>query len=111
MNDFELELKLKSVRVPERGEEYWTDFPSRVRFQLGRSVPVGQPHRQGNSRLGWNGSLAMACVLLIVLLVPIVHAALKDERGLRRDAARLNEKMRYLMTDSHGMQNLITDGE
>ena len=36
MNDFDLEAKLKRVLVPERSEEYWSDFPSRIRVQLRR---------------------------------------------------------------------------
>jgi len=36
MNDLDLESKLRSVRVPERPDEYWDDFPSRFRVQLRR---------------------------------------------------------------------------
>ena len=39
MNNFDLDAKLKSLRVPERTEEYWNDFPSQVRVQLRRAAP------------------------------------------------------------------------
>lgn len=111
MNDFDLEAKLKSVRVPERPDEYWVDFPSRVRMQLTRSAPGERVHFQGSLRWGWNGGLALACVLLFFLLVPMFHAALKNDRSLRRDAERFSQGMRALMADEHGMQNVVTDSE
>ena len=40
MNLADLEARLKSVRVPERTEEYWNDFPARVRGQLRRRTPT-----------------------------------------------------------------------
>ena len=66
MNDFELESKLKSVRVPERPEEYWDDFPSRVRVQLPRERREFAPQSAWRPRLAWVGGLALAVALVFV---------------------------------------------
>jgi hypothetical protein len=53
----------------------------------------------------------MACVLLFFSLVPVFHAALKDDRLLRLRAEQLSQNMRVFMADEHGMQNVIADSE
>lgn len=45
MKDFDLESKVKAVRVPERDEDYWEAFPRRMLTEL-RSVPVERPVRR-----------------------------------------------------------------
>ncbi|HEV2319377.1 MAG TPA: hypothetical protein VGV18_06475, partial [Verrucomicrobiae bacterium] len=60
---------------------------------------------------GWNGGLVFAGILLALSLVPVLHAAFKDEDRFRREAERLSEGMRTLVADQHGMQNLVTDSE
>ena len=42
MKDFDLESKVKAVRVPERDEDYWEAFPHRMMTEL-RSVPWSGP--------------------------------------------------------------------
>jgi hypothetical protein len=109
MNDFDLEAKLNAVQIPERTEEYWDDFPSRVRVQLGRTIPQESARWQGG--LQWRWGLAMAGVLFVLSLAPVLRAAVKDEQALRRDAEKFPQKVHALMADEHGMQNLITDSE
>jgi hypothetical protein len=111
MNDFDLQAKLKAVRVPDWTDEYWEDFPPQVRRQLGRTSPIERLRFSGMPRWGWNGGLAFAGILLVLSLVPVFHAAFKDEGMFRREAERLSQGMRVLMADQHGMKNLITDSE
>src|ERR1035441_2235736 len=63
MNDFDLESKLKSVPVPERTDEYWYDFPSRVRVQLRRERDQSVPVRAWRPQLAWAGGLALGVAL------------------------------------------------
>jgi hypothetical protein len=111
MNDLDLTRNLKAIQVPERSDEYWDDFPSRVRIQLAWPVLVERARWHGRPRWGWNARLAMACVLLFFSLVPVFHAALKDDRLLRLRAEQLSQNMRVFMADEHGMQNVIADSE
>lgn len=62
MNDFDLESKLKTVRVPERGGEYWESFPHRV-LAKSRATPVERPQRVWLPRLVWGSSIAFACLV------------------------------------------------
>jgi hypothetical protein len=109
MNDFELESKLKAIRVPAREDEYWEDFPRRVRSQLGRTVYARPAQTRLIPQWAWNSGLALACVVFTLLLWPVFHAALLDERALQRDAARLPKQLHLLMADEHGMQYLVAE--
>lgn len=112
MNDRDLEIRLKSIRVPCKTEEYWDDFPSRVRVQLNRPVSI-PPAQISVLRWGseWSVGLALALVISILSVAPVFYAALKDETALRRDAERFPQKVHLLMADQHGMQYLIADRE
>jgi len=102
MNDFELESKLKSVRVPERPEDYWENFPSQVRVNL-RRAPVEFALRKNHSpRLAW------ACGITL-MIVPAFQIALKDERVVHRELAQLPQHLRVLMADEHGLHYLVAD--
>ena len=109
MNDFELESKLKAIPVPAREEEYWKDFPRRVRSHLGRSIVSEPSPTRWMPQWAWSSGLALACAVLSLLLWPAFHAALRDEQTLQRDAARLPKQLRLLMADEHGMQYLVAD--
>ena len=109
MNDFELESKLKAIPVPAREEEYWEDFPRRVRSQLGRSTAAEPQSTRLMPQWAWSGGLALACVVFSLLLWPVFHAALLDEQALQRDAARLPKQLHVLMADEHGMQYLVAE--
>lgn len=105
MNDLELESKLKSVRVPERTEEYWDDFPSRVRVQLPRTVAPERARARWMPQWAWNSSWALACLTFCLVFWPV----LKNERALYRQAARMPNQLRLLMADEHGMQYLVAE--
>lgn len=106
MNDFDLESKLKSVRVPERSEDYWENFPSRVRQDLRR--PLARRREMFLPQWAWAGGLAFGCLFLCLTLAP-VHFALKNEKAIRRDLAELPHHLRVFMADEHGMHYLIAD--
>jgi hypothetical protein len=108
MNDFELESRLKSVRVPQRADEYWEDFPSRVRAQLPSAV-IERPVRPFLPNWAWAGGLAMACLVFALVVWPSLQIALKDERALHRELAQLPGHLHVLMADEHGMHYLIAD--
>ncbi len=109
MNDFDLESKLKSIKVPARAGEYWEGFPSHVRSQLRRPVFVERAQTRFVPQWGWNSGLAVACVVMFFSLLPAFHAVLKDERALQQDAKKFPRQLHLLMADEHGMQYLVTD--
>jgi hypothetical protein len=108
MNDRQLEARLRMLHVPERTEEYWDVFPSRVRLQL---ISAERTPRRQAPQWGWNSGLAFACAISVMLLVPLFNAALRGERILQRDAEKFPQNVRLLMTDEHGMQYLVADRE
>jgi hypothetical protein len=115
MKDFDLESKVKAVRVPERDDDYWEAFPRRVLAEL-RRVPVERPARRAFlPGLLWGGRLALACLMLGFCLwqsrMPraLSHALLKDEQELRQSVARFHHNLGRLMQDEHGLHKLIED--
>jgi len=86
MNNFDLESQLKSVRVPERPEDYWNDFPSRVRVQLPRERREFAPPGAWRPRLAWAGGFALA-VALVFCLRPVSSAPSRVARHHETTAA------------------------
>jgi hypothetical protein len=71
MNNTELDRLLKTVRVPDRSEDYWAQFPNRVntalhwRSQRRASEAAGKArHRLSFKLAAWGTSLAVACAVL-----------------------------------------------
>lgn len=114
MNDSDLEAKLRSVPLPERPDDYWDDFPGRVRMQLHRERPEPASRQAWRPRLGWAGGLALASVLAFVCIQyhPLQTASAtitKDERNLRRQLAQLDTGLHVLMLNPHGMGYLLAE--
>jgi hypothetical protein len=114
MNDFDLESKLKSVRVPERSDEYWDDFPARVRMQLGRERGVFTPRPAWRPRLAWAGGLALTVAVLSVCLdfhlVKAVSVAIDRHEGrLHAQLARLDAGLHKLVLNTDGMGYLLSE--
>ena len=112
MNDFELESKLKSVRVPERPDEYWEDFPSRIRVQLHRERREFAEPSAWRPRLAWAGGLALAVALVFVCiefhpLQTMTLAVAKQERHFQMQLARLDTELHKLMLNTDGMGSLV----
>jgi hypothetical protein len=108
MNDSELESRLKAVRVPQRPDEYWEDFPSQVRAQL-PAVAGERPRRAHITGWAWAGGLAMACAFFALLILPSFQVAIRDGRLLHHELAVLPHHLHILMADEHGMHYLIAD--
>jgi len=114
MNDFELESKLKSVRVPERPEEYWNDFPSRVRMQLPRERREFAPQSAWRPRLAWAGGFALAMVMVFACIQfhPLQTASLaiaRQQQHFHAHLARLNAGLHVLMLNTNGMGYLLAE--
>lgn len=114
MNDFELKSALRRVPVPERTEEYWDDFPSRIRLQLRRSRTEMIPVRAGHP--GWSlaTGLALALVLVFVCVefqpLPAASAAItRHERQFHTQLAKLDAGLHKLMFNPHGMGYLLAE--
>ena len=114
MNGFDLESKLKCLRVPERTEEYWQDFPAQVRRQLHRPRPELPMRPILRPQFAWAGGLSLALALTIVgiQLQPLQAMSLaiaKQEQQLRLHLARLDAGLHLLMFNPHGMGYLLTE--
>lgn len=111
MNDFELESKLKGIRVPARTDEYWENFPSQVRANLRRAPIELAPRNLSPACLAWRGGFALACVLFVLALWPSFNVLLKNEKMFRHEMAELPAHLRVLMADEHGLHYLIAEKE
>jgi hypothetical protein len=114
MNDFELELKLKSIRVPARTEEYWENFPAHVRVQLRRTAPEADLGKNRLPQFAWRLGASFACIVigLLVLGQPLKAASrtiFKNERIIRQQLAELPCHLRILMADEHGLHYLVAE--
>ena len=114
MNLSDLEARLKSVPVPERAEEYWNDFPSRIRVQLRREQPLRTPRSVWRPRLAWVGGLALAVALMWVgerfhPLQTASAALTKQQRQLHTQFAQLETGLQRLMLNTHGMSYLLAE--
>jgi len=114
MNDFELESKLKSVRVPERPDEYWNDFPSRVRVQLRGERQEFVPQNVWRPRLAWAGGFALAVALEFACvqfhpLQTVSLAITKQQRQFHTQLAKLDVGLHKLMLNTDGMGYLLTE--
>ena len=116
MNDFDLESKLKSAPVPERTDEYWNDFPARIRVQLRRERIEPAPSNAWRPRLAWAGgfALAMAMTFVCVEYHPLRAASVaitQKERRFHAQFARLDAGLHVLMFNPHGMGNLLGEAD
>jgi hypothetical protein len=116
MNDFDLEARLKNVPLPQRPDEYWEDFPSRVRRQLNRTAPGLEAHENRLSQFSWKMGMGFACLIigLFVLNQPLKAATcaiVKNERIIRQQLTQLPCHLRVLMADEHGLHYLIAEKE
>jgi hypothetical protein len=116
MNDFDLESKLKSVGVPERPDEYWEDFPSRIRVQLRRERPAFAPRRAWRPRLRWAGGLVLAAAMALVCiefrpLQTVSLAIAKQHRQFHAQLARLDAGLHKLMLNTDGMGYLLAESD
>ncbi len=108
MNDSELESRLKAIPLPTRSDEYWEQFPPRVRSQL-PWVLVARPRTSFACRLTWSSAAALACLIFALALWPTVEVMVKDARMFRRELVQLPGHLRVLMADEHGLRYLIAD--
>ena len=114
MNLADLESRLKSVPVPERSEEYWNDFPSRIRVQLRREQRECAPRNVWRPRLAWAGGLALAVALMWVgerfhPLQTASAAITKQQRQLHTQLVQLETGLQQLMLNTHGMGYLLAE--
>ena len=116
MNDFDLEAKLKSVPLPERAEEYWENFPPRVRWQLRRAAPKSAVQENGWLPFACKISAGFACLVLGLLvfsqpLKATAGALFKNEKLVRQQLAELPSHLRIFMADEHGLHYLVAEKE
>ena len=78
MNDLELQAKLKSVPVPERSQDYWEDFPTKVRWQLRRAGPRHEVRESWQSGFVWGIGVSLACGVIGLL---VLHQPLRAAGG------------------------------
>jgi hypothetical protein len=111
MNDSELKSLLRNAPVPERSEEYWDDFPSRVRVQLHRERLETLPRNAWRPRLAWAGGFTLALFVCIQFRA-LQHASAaidQHERQLHAQVAQIESNLHLLMFNPHGMGYLLAE--
>ena len=116
MNDFELESKLKNVPLPERSEDYWENFPTRVRLQMRRKASGRTIRENWLPQVAWKMSVGFTCLILVLLVLgqPLKAASctiFKNERIIRQQLAKLPNHLRAFMADEHGLHYLVAEKE
>ena len=114
MNDFDLESRLKGVPVPERPDEYWNDFPTRIRVQLHRQRAVTTRRRPWRPLLIWSADFALAAALVFVCIechpLQAVSAVIsRQQASLRHQLARLDSGLHKLVLNTDGMGYLLAE--
>jgi hypothetical protein len=118
MNNSELEKLLKSARAPEWTDEYWDDFPRRVRARIAAGAHTGLP-ANGASRvpwLTWGLGLATACLMIGFAVghwqgrrAADSFALLQNGKTLREILTLFPNRVRAIEQDEHGMQLVLSD--
>ena len=114
MTDLDLITRLRSVPVPERTDEYWADFPARVRVQLRRERPDEAPRGVWRPRLAWSVGSALAAALVFACVafhVPqaVSHSIASQQRHFNAQLARLDNGLHRLMLNTDGMAYLLAE--
>lgn len=115
MKRFDLDSELKSVRIPERGEEYWENFPRRVTSELGKAEPTAPMLDPWLHPLAWVGGAAVACLALALTLgfssAPkvLAYAVHHNKQEIRTTLNEFSEHVETLMQNEHGMEWLLAD--
>jgi hypothetical protein len=112
MNNFDLDAKLKSISLPERPEDYWNHFPSKVRANLRRAAMKPAADNFWLPRRAWSGgfALAMALVFICIQFHTLQSASVainKQERHIHAQLAQLDAGLHTLMLNTHGMGYLL----
>lgn len=116
MKDFDLESKIRNMRVPQRGDEYWEAFPDRVLAELRATpAPMRTARQSFMPNFLFGARLALTCLGLVFCLwqsgMPrtLSHALRKDETELRQSMVRFDNGLDRFMQDEHGLGWLIND--
>ena len=115
MKKFDLDSELNSLRVPERGPDFWNAFPERVLAELRSATPVSLARRRAGPGVVWNVGLALACLMVVFCLGgtqtgrAAFSSLLKDEREWRQSIRKIPSHARAFMQDEHGLDKLIED--
>jgi len=114
MKNFDLDSELKRVRVPERTEDYWNEFPSQVRASLRHQRTGSGSQYSGRARLAWAGGFALAVALGVLCaqfhpLQAASQAITRQERHFRLQLAQLDAGLHLLMFNPHGMGYLLAE--
>ena len=115
MKRFDLESKVKSLRVPEREADYWEAFPKRVMTELS-AAPAARPARRdfpARVTVVRPNSAGLPDVRFLLVAdwgAPGPGPALREnEQEWRKSVAQLDNNLSRLMQDEHGLDHLIED--
>ncbi len=117
MKHIDLESQIKSVRVPERDEEFFRDLPQRI---MDRAQAAPEPALRPRSF-----SLSLFTIQALRFALPALvlgfclwqsrmpqaafHALQKDRQEVRLALAQVHSSLDTFMRDEHGLHNLIQD--
>lgn len=112
MKNFDLESKIKSVRVPERDEAFWQTLPQLVvRKAVIRPIrnPLCSLFTILNSKFAFAALVLGLCLWQSRMPQTVSRALVKDEQELRQSLAQFPKRLETLMRDEHGLHKLVQD--
>jgi hypothetical protein len=116
MKKFDLESKIRSIRVPEREPEFWEKMPGRVLEHAHsgdsagrRHLPFPSPFIVAMARISVACVVAGVCLWQSGLPQTMSRNLIKDEKALRQSLNQVPKHLEAMMRDEHGLHYLIQD--
>jgi hypothetical protein len=116
MNNRDLDSLLRTVRVPERREGYWDDFPRRVAVELREGSMSPPAAVRWLPRFAWVAGPTLACCLLGLWVgqggAPrAVSRAIQHRNELCLRVAQLPDHFCHILRPGRGLEALVADAK
>jgi len=114
-DNFDLDAQLRTLRLPERSEAYWEDFPRRVTGELRTRLLPRPASPSWRPQLAWGFGLAFGCFVLGYFIghndAPrgFTHSLIQNQQELRVSLTKFPDQFRSFMLNERGMQKLLPD--
>jgi len=85
-------VRVKGMAVPDPGEQFWKEFPNRVRREVARQQP--SVRRTGNVIWAPGWSLAVAASLMLVVIAWLLHGQFDEATAPAPSVSELDQPVK-----------------